>query len=79
MDNFELIEWETTYQKISEVLNQARNAVWQAVNTTMVAAYWEIGKIIVEKEQEGKRKSKIWRKAARNSFAAFGKGIWKRI
>jgi predicted nuclease of restriction endonuclease-like (RecB) superfamily len=79
MDNFELIEWEATYQKISEVLNQARNAVWRAVNATMVAAYWEIGKIIVEKEQDGKERAKYGERLIKALSAQlskeFGKGF----
>jgi predicted nuclease of restriction endonuclease-like (RecB) superfamily len=57
MNKKELIEWESTYQKISEVLKQARISAWQAVNSAMVTAYWEIGKVIVEKEQEGKERA----------------------
>ncbi len=49
MDKKGLVEWESTYQKISEVLKQARASAWQAVNSAMVTAYWEIGKVIVEK------------------------------
>jgi predicted nuclease of restriction endonuclease-like (RecB) superfamily len=79
MDKHELIEWETTYQKISAVLNQARNAVWQAVNATMVAAYWEIGKIIVEKEQEGEERAKYGERLLENLSLRlakeFGKGF----
>ncbi len=58
MDKKELIEWESTYQKISEVLIQARASAWQAVNSAMVTAYWEIGKVIVEKEQAGKERAR---------------------
>ncbi len=50
MKKDELTEWESAYQKISEALNKARNAVWKAVNAAMLAAYWEIGKVIVEEE-----------------------------
>ncbi len=57
MNKKELIEWESTYQKISDVLKQARASAWQAVNSAMITAYWEIGKVIVEKEQEGKERA----------------------
>ena len=46
-------EFEPVYQRISAILAQARGRVWQAVNTAMVAAYWEIGRTIVEEEQRG--------------------------
>jgi predicted nuclease of restriction endonuclease-like (RecB) superfamily len=40
-------------KRISELLNSARTKVLQAVNHTMVLTYFEIGKIIVEEEQDG--------------------------
>ncbi len=44
------------------VLNQARSRVQQNVNSQMVQAYWHIGRLIVEQEQQGKER------------AAYGKG-----
>ncbi len=48
---------ELTYQTIREVLEQARSEAYRAVNFTMVQAYWNIGRIIVEEEQKGKTKA----------------------
>ncbi len=42
------------YNKVSELLRQARSSVVRAVNKTMVLTYFEIGKMIVEEEQNGK-------------------------
>lgn len=42
------------YNKIRETLEKARLNVVRAVNTAMVYAYWEIGRIIIEEEQKGK-------------------------
>lgn len=39
---------ENTYLQIKQVLLQARAAVLTTVNTTMVQAYWHVGKLIVE-------------------------------
>jgi hypothetical protein len=79
MEKHELVEWESTYQKIRDVLNDARTATWQAVNTTMVAAYWQIGKIIVEKEQQGKERAKYGENLIKNLSSRllkeFGKGF----
>jgi predicted nuclease of restriction endonuclease-like (RecB) superfamily len=79
MDKNELIDWESTYQKIADVLTQARHAVWQATNAAMVATYWEIGKIIVEKEQEGQKKAKYGESLIKNLSQRlsqeFGKGF----
>jgi len=45
------------YQQIREALIQARSRALRAVNTEMVACYWQIGRLIVEKEQRGGRLS----------------------
>lgn len=45
------------YKSIREVLEQARGMAYRAVNFTMVQAYWQVGKLIVEDEQRGKRKA----------------------
>lgn len=46
------------YDKVSDLLKTARNKVLQTVNTTMVATYFEIGRMIVEEEQQGKERAK---------------------
>lgn len=38
---------------IAQQIEQARGQVRQAVNTAMVQSYWEIGRLIVEHEQQG--------------------------
>lgn len=48
---------ENIYQQIRAVLTEARSRAWQAVNSAMVQAYWNIGKLIVEEEQKGKTKA----------------------
>ena len=44
------------YEQIKEILENARNNAYRAVNFVMVQAYWKIGKSIVEK-QNGLSKS----------------------
>lgn len=39
--------------QIAEIVQQARSQVRQSVNQAMVASYWEIGRLIVEHEQQG--------------------------
>jgi len=41
------------YNDIRKILHQARNKTYIAVNTAMVDAYWQIGKLIVKHEQRG--------------------------
>ena len=48
---------ENLYNQISRILNEARTKVATTVNTAMVAAYWHIGKLIVE-AQGGEAKAK---------------------
>ena len=43
---------------IVKVIRQARESVSRHVNTTMVVAYWNVGKYIVEFEQRGNAKAK---------------------
>lgn len=45
---------EGIYQRICEIIENARNTVYKAANFEMVKAYWEIGREIIEEEQKGK-------------------------
>lgn len=45
------------YQNIRQLLQEARKSVAITVNTVMVETYWEIGRQIVEEEQNGKDKA----------------------
>ena len=44
------------YKEIKSILEQARNKVYKVANSTMVEVYWNIGRVIVEK-QEGNNKA----------------------
>jgi len=48
---------EALYKQVALILNEARNRVLQTVNSTMVRAYWEIGRLIIEHEQKGKARA----------------------
>lgn len=45
---------EGIYQRICEIIENARNTVYKSANFEMVKAYWEIGREIIEEEQKGK-------------------------
>ncbi|KAF0145586.1 MAG: cytoplasmic protein [Nitrospirae bacterium] len=45
------------YSRIREILETARSSAYRAVNFAMVQAYWHIGSVIVEEEQQGKKKA----------------------
>jgi len=48
---------ETLYSDIRAVLEAARSSAFRAVNTAMVQAYWQIGGLIVEHEQGGRKRA----------------------
>ncbi len=45
------------YNEIRTIVQSAKNKVYTAVNTTMIEAYWLIGKRIVEEEQQGEKRA----------------------
>jgi len=47
----------TLYNTISQIIEEARTTVYRSANFTMVKAYWNIGKAIVEEEQNGKERA----------------------
>ncbi|MEE9429968.1 MAG: PDDEXK nuclease domain-containing protein [Melioribacteraceae bacterium] len=53
------------YNKVADILKNARKSVVQSVNATMVYTYFEIGRMIVEEEQKGQQR------------AEYGKGLLK--
>src|SRR3989338_10836938 len=48
---------EKAYNNIRLILDKARSRAYHAVNSELVYAYWQIGRIIVEEEQKGKARA----------------------
>ena len=46
------------YNQIVELLHSAKKRIVQTVNETMVLVYFEIGRMIVEEEQQGSDRAK---------------------
>lgn len=44
---------------IRQVLLESRQHLQRQVNVSMVSAYWQIGRLIVEEEQKGKSSEQI--------------------
>jgi predicted nuclease of restriction endonuclease-like (RecB) superfamily len=69
---------DTLYLQVREILTAARDRAWQAVNSAMVGAYWEVGRAIVEDEQAGKGRAgygkRVLEGLAKRLQAEFGKG-----
>lgn len=68
--------------QIVDLLQSARNKVMRAVNQTMVMTYFEIGKMIVEEEQNGKKRAEygkqIIKQLSNVLTLEFGKGFSER-
>lgn len=70
------------YQKIAKLLTQARNSVVQTINKTMVQTYFEIGRMIVEEEQDGNIRAEYGKQVlielSKKLTNEFGKGFSRR-
>lgn len=57
-------------QEIKQIVTNARQKAYVAINSAMVEAYWLMGKRIVEQEQEGKGRadygSRYWNRSRKN-------------
>jgi len=69
----------STYQSIREILEKAKSGVYRSINFAMVLAYWNIGKVIVEEEQQGKERAEYGKALIKELSARltkeYGKGF----
>ncbi|MDH2925706.1 PDDEXK nuclease domain-containing protein [Lonepinella koalarum] len=69
----------TLFSQIAEIIHQARNQVRQTVNVAMVQSYWEIGRLIVENEQQGNQRADygkyVLQDLSKRLTEMFGKGF----
>ncbi len=67
------------YLQIKNILKEARTQVYRQVNFIMVQAYWNVGKVIVEEEQQGQIKAgygkKLVETLSKKLTKDFGKGF----
>ncbi|HOG44486.1 MAG TPA: PDDEXK nuclease domain-containing protein [bacterium] len=67
------------YTKIADLINAARQNVVKTVNQTMVYTYFEIGRMILEDEQHGKKRAEYGKQVLKELSAKlskeFGKGF----
>ena len=80
----QILEYEELLQQVGITLEAGRRSVANAVNTTMVRTYWEIGKYIVIYEQHGREKaeygSELLKKLSRDLTDRYGKGFsWSNV
>ena len=66
------------FQQVVELLQNARQEVLRTVNSTMTTTYFEIGRIIVEEEQNGKDRAEYGKQLlkglSQQLTKEFGKG-----
>jgi predicted nuclease of restriction endonuclease-like (RecB) superfamily len=66
-------------QDIRQMLRQARQQAYSAVNSAMVEAYWNIGRRIVEEEQKGSQRAGygegLIKELSKQLTGEFGKGF----
>jgi len=79
MDKMELSKSDNQlFGKIAGLLNEARKFIVKNVNQTIVLTYFEIGKLIVEEEQEGKERAEygkaVLKELSQKLADEFGKG-----
>lgn len=67
------------YQKIVEILEEARKTAYRSINRAMVHAYWRVGQQIVEHEQAGESRAEygkaVLEELSQKLTAHFGKGF----
>ena len=56
------------YHSVRRVIQESQRAVSRVANSVMVETYWRVGFLIVEAEQQGKRKAE-YGKAVLNDLA----------
>ena len=79
MDKMELSKSDNQlFGKIAGLLNEARKFIVKNVNQTIVLTYFEIGKLIVEEEQQGKERAEygksVLKELSQKLTDEFGKG-----
>lgn len=74
-----LTQPEGAYGRIRNIIENARGNMARTINTEMVAAYWQIGREIVEEEQRGISRANygeaILKKLSEKLTTEFGKGF----
>ena len=78
----ELTNIEDLYSKVSILLEKSRINLRKTVNTFMVSTYFEVGKLIVEEEQNGEERAKYGKNIIENLSKKltkeYGKGFSRR-
>jgi predicted nuclease of restriction endonuclease-like (RecB) superfamily len=81
--NAEILKTEQTFiNEIKTIIQQGQSKAYRAINSAMVETYWNLGKRIVEQEQQGKERadygSFLIENLSKILTTEFGKGFSKR-
>jgi predicted nuclease of restriction endonuclease-like (RecB) superfamily len=72
----------TLFESIKTTLETARTKAQQSINFLMVEAYWQVGRLIVEEQQQGQERAKygegLIKELSLQLSKEFGKGYSKR-
>lgn len=73
------ISEDSLFQSVKEIIRQSREKVFRIANSTLLLTYWQIGKLILEDEQQGKERAEYGKKTLKNLSKKlsleFGKGF----
>lgn len=73
------ISEDSLFLSVKEIINQSRERVFRVANSTLLLSYWQIGRLIVEDEQEGKDRAEygkfILKNLSKKLTFEFGKGF----
>ena len=76
---YALDEMKSINNEIKQIVAEARQKAYSAINSAMVEAYWQMGKRIVEEEQQGKERADYGKQLLKELSAEltkeFGKGF----
>ena len=73
------IESNMVYLQIKELMENARKQVSVKINNILVQTYWEIGKIIIEDEQENSERAEYGKRLLKRIVKKIDKRVWKRL
>ena len=75
----EAVRYEAVFGEVSEIVEAARRSAARSVNAVMTAAYWLIGKHVVELEQKGRSRAEYGQdtvgRLAADLSARYGRGF----
>ncbi len=81
MDKETTLMIEKLFNDVRTIIERARETAFRAVNFTMVKAYWEVGRVIVEEEQKGSARAEygayLVESISDKLSAEYGKGFDK--